>query len=112
MRSKHRITLTPKTNEKITKVVNITDQNDDGLTEIAWIKRQCRKHARNPTAKSAIALQSLQVYLRALEVEHKTPDGETSDLSKLSEGERIERIVRLLNLANERKGDSEALIPT
>jgi len=32
------------------KVVIITENDDEGLTEIAWIKRQCRKHA-----KSAIA---------------------------------------------------------
>jgi len=27
------------------KVVSITEDDDEGLTEIAWIKRQCRKHA-------------------------------------------------------------------
>jgi hypothetical protein len=101
--------LTPKAKDKIIKLVSIADEDDDGLTEIAWIKRQCRKHARNPNAKSAIALQALQVYLRALEVEHRITEGENSEFSKLSETERVERITRLLNLASERKGDSEAL---
>jgi hypothetical protein len=103
--STKRLAPTPRAKDKVfAKVVNIVDDDDDDF-EIAWIKRQCRKHARNPSARSAIALQALQVYLKALQVERGMSEDEHSELSKLTEVERVERITRLLNLANERKGD-------
>jgi hypothetical protein len=81
-----------------------SDEDDDESwrqSDIAWAKRQIRKHILRPNKDSAVAVQALNAYLRAIQIERAIADD--SDGSELTDETRVARVAELLDAARARR---------